>query len=109
MIWLLHPSHRKFIKLLHEKVGANGSIVITKDDFIAMDHLWASTTNSVRRHKGMYKIIIRATNNRIENITREQIWRIFKVDDIEAKLHKIELNNPCKTIRNTIYYLILKY
>lgn len=109
MIWLLHPSHRNFIKLLHQKVGAKGYIIITKDDLIAMDHLWNSTTNSMKRHQGMYKIIIKATNNRIENIAKEQIWREFKVDDIEAILRKVELKSPCRTIKNTIYYPILKY
>ena len=110
MLWLIHPSHRKFIKLLHEKVRANRSIVITKDNFIAKDHLWSSTTNSMKRHQGVYKIIIKATNNRIENIAKEQIWRQFKVDDIEAILRKVELKSPYRTIKNTIYYYpILKY
>ena len=59
MIWLLHPSHRKFIQVLHKKMGADGSIIITKDNFIAMEHIWNTTTNSTRRHQGLYKIIIR--------------------------------------------------
>lgn len=109
MIWVLHPSHRKFIQVLHKNVGVNGSIIITKDDFIAMEHLWNTTTNSMRKHQGLYKIIIRATNNQIKDVTIEQIWRVFKVDDIEAILRKIELKSLCRTIRNTVCYPILKY
>ena len=56
-----------------------------------MEHLWNTTTNSMRKHQGLYKIIIRATNNQIKDVTIEQIWRVFKVDDIEAILRKIEL------------------
>lgn len=40
MIWLIHPSHRKFIKRLRERVGAHGYIVMTRNDFAAMNTLW---------------------------------------------------------------------
>lgn len=108
MIWLLHPSHRKFIKLLHNKVGSHGYITITKDDIDARENLWAKTTNSKERHKGIYRIIIRAINRVTENIDKEQIWGIIQVEAIEVELRRIELKSPIITIRNTIVYSILK-
>lgn len=109
MIWLLHPSHRKFIKRLHDKVGPQGKIVITKDDLDIQKDLWAKTKNSQRRHKGIYRIIFSAINRRTESIDKEQIWGIITVEAIETGLRRIELKSPIMTIRNTILYPILRY
>ena len=108
MIWLLHPSHRKFIKRLHDKVGPQGKIVITKDDLDIQKDLWAKTKNSKRRHKGIYRIIFSAINRGTESIDKEQIWGIIQVEAIEVELRRIELKSPIITIRNTIVYSILK-
>lgn len=40
MIWLLHPSHRKFIKILYKKVGYNGYIALSNDDWTIFVNLW---------------------------------------------------------------------
>ena len=109
MIWLLHPSHRKFIKRLHDKVGPHGYIVITKDDLNAQEDLWTKTTNSKIRHQGIYRIIFRATNRETESVDKEQIWGIITVEAIETVLRRMEFKSPIITIRNTILYPILKY
>lgn len=109
MIWLLHPSHRKFIKRLHDKVGPQGKIVITKDDLDIQKDLWAKTKNSQRRHQCIYRIIFKAINRVAESVDKEQIWGIITVKAIETWLHRIELKSPIITIRNTILYPILKY
>lgn len=109
MIWLIHPSHRKYIKRLRERVGAHGYIVMTRNDFAAMNTLWITTTNSIKRHQGIYRIILNIINRKVEDIDREQISGIIKPETIEKELRLIELKNPLKTIRNTILYHILKH
>lgn len=109
MIWLLHPSHRKFIKTLYKKVGPHGYIVITKYDLEAQEDLWAKTTNSKRRHQCIYRIIFKAINRVSESVDKEQIWKMITVKAIETWLRRIELKSPIITIRNTILYPILKY
>ena len=109
MIWLLHPSHRKFIKTLYKKIGPHGYIVITKYDLEAQEDLWAKTKNSQRRHKGIYRIIFSAINRRTESIDKEQIWGIITVEAIETGLRRIELRSHIMTIINTILYPILRY
>ena len=109
MIWLLHPSHRKFIKTLYKKVGPHGYIVITKYDLEAQEDLWAKTTNSKRRHQCIYRIIFKAINRVAESVDKEQIWGIITVAAIETGLRRIELRSPIMTIINTILYPILRY
>lgn len=59
MILLLHPSHRKFIKTLYTKVGHNGYIALTNDDWTAFVNLWPkNNNNSVKIHQGAYKILL---------------------------------------------------
>lgn len=110
MVWLLHPSHRKFVKLLHQKVGANGFIVITKDDCITYDNLWtAHNNNSTKIHKGAYKIIITAVNRQLEYNDITSIHRTISVNFIESKLRKNELHTPFRTVRNTVIYFIERF
>lgn len=109
MIWLLHPSHRKFIKTLYKKIGPHGYIVITKYDLEAQEDLWAKTTNSKRRHQCIYRIIFKAINRVAESVDKEQIWGIITVAAIETGLRRIELRSPIMTIINTILYPILRY
>lgn len=107
MILLIHPSHRKFIKRLHERVGPHGYIVMTKNDFDTLKTIWATTTESIKRHQGIYRLIFNCINRRIETIDRDQIFGIIKPETIEKELRLIELKNPLKTIRNTILYYII--
>ena len=50
MIWLLHPSHRKFIKILYKKVGHNGYIALTNDDWNTFVNLWQKITIALKRY-----------------------------------------------------------
>jgi hypothetical protein len=108
MIWLIHPSHRKFIKLLRDKLGDDGYVVFTKDDILAYKSLWATTINSSERHMGMYKIIIQAANRQSKDVEINSIVDLATVNEIETELRKIELCNPLMTIVNTIFYFLIQ-
>lgn len=110
MIWLLHPSHRKFIKLLHQKVGISGYIAFSKDDGKIYDNLWAKHNNNSKEiHKGVYKIILQAVNRQLECNDITSIHGIISVNNIESLLRKQELKVPFRTIRNTVIYFTDKF
>lgn len=102
MILLLHPTHRKFVKLLRNKLGVDGVVILLNEDVFAILQLWRRATSSKSRHQGMYKIFIKAANRKWGDIPKDQISKFVKVDEIASYLREIELKNPTKTLCNTI-------
>ena len=110
MIWLLHPSHRKFIKILYKKVGHNGYIALTNDDWNIFVNLWQKNNyNSEKIHQGAYKIFINAANRRREEINHAEVYIYINVKQIESKLRRTELRNLFRVIVNTLLYFVLKF
>lgn len=109
MILLLHPSHIKFIKTLYTKVGHNGYIALTNDDWTAFVNLWPkNNNNSVKIHQGAYKIFINAANRRCEEINHAEVYIYIKAKQIESRLRRTELRNLFRVIANTLLYSIRK-
>ena len=110
MIWLLHPSHRKFIKILYKKVGYNGYIALTNDDWNIFVNLWQKNNyNSEKIHQGAYKIFINAANRRREEINHAEVYIYINVKQIESKLRRTELRNLFRVIVNTLLYFVIKF
>lgn len=110
MIWLLHPSHRKFIKILYKKVGYNGYIALSNDDWTTLVNLWQKNNfNSAKIHQDAYKIIINAANRRREEINHAEVYIYIKVKQIESKLRGTELRNFFLVIENTLLYYVIKF
>lgn len=110
MIWLLHPSHRKFIKILSKKVGYNGYIALSNDDWTIFVNLWPKNNyNSERIHQGAYKIFINAANRQREEINHAEVYRYIKVKQIESELQGTELRNFFRVFVNTLLYYVIKF
>ena len=102
MILLLHPTHRKFIKLLRNKVN-NGDVIYIRQS------VFNTSKNSQKRHQETYRIFLRAINRVHTEIPNNAIvinWSL--VDHIESILRKVELKNPLRTIRNIILMKIVR-
>lgn len=55
MILLLHPTHRKFIKLLRNKVNNGDVIYITKEDQSEWQSVFNTSKNSKKRYQETYR------------------------------------------------------
>ena len=109
MILLLHPTHRKFIKLLRNKVNNGDVIYITKEDQSEWQSVFNTSKNSKKRHQETYRIFLRAINRVHTEIPNNAIViNLSLVDHIESILRKVELKNPLRTIRNIILMKIVK-
>lgn len=109
MILLLHPTHRKFIKLLRNKVNNGDVIYITQEDQSEWQSVFNTSKNSKKRHQATYRIFLRAINRVHTEIPNNAIViNMFSVDHIERFLRKVELKNPLRTIRNIIFMKIVK-
>lgn len=104
MISLLHPTHRKFIKLLRDKVNNGDVIFITE-----WQSVFNTSKNSKKRHQSTYRIFLRAINRVNTEIPNNAIViNSSSVDHLEGFLRKVELKNPFRTIRNIILMKIIR-
>ena len=103
MILLLHPTHRKFIRLLRDKVSKGDVTFITQEDLSEWKSVFSTSKNSKKGHQATYRILLRAINRICTEIPDSAIViNSSCVDYIERFLRKVELKNPIRTINNII-------
>lgn len=98
---ILYPTHRKFIRLLKDNDKIGKPIVIKEKDLESIHKLWASTQNSLERHKGIYKIVVRAMNENVYEQGDTLLDR-QRIDLIESDFCQAERKTFLRTIRNII-------
>lgn len=109
MILLLHPTHRKFIKLLRDNVNNGEVIFLTTEDKNEWLSVFNKSKNSTKRHLATYRIFLRAINRVNTEIPNNAIViNSSSVNHIEVFLRKVELKNPFRTIRNIILMKIIR-
>ncbi len=104
---LLHPTHRKFVMLLREKINSGQPIIITQADLDEIHQLIIRSKKALVRHKGIYRIFLRAINRSSSNC-QDVYLNQESIDYIESVLCKVEWRNPLITMRNIILAPILR-
>lgn len=108
---LIHPTHRKFIKKLRQRVDEKGPIIILESDYEDYKALLARTKKALERHKGIYRILNKAMTRNNTDYDEEFVSTIGydAIDLIEKTLNKAEWKRPFRTIRNVILKPIILY
>lgn len=108
MIILLHPTHRKIVRLLRERVNSGPPVIFIENDKKEFIDLMQRTQIALNRHKGIYRIILRAMNRSTVDCEDKIIYGGADfVDLVERTLCKVEWANPFITVRNIILLPIL--
>lgn len=103
MILLLHPTHRKFIRLLREHVKDGSFFNLTQEDVAEYKMILNTTKNSKKRHQTIYRIFLHAIRrDKGDNTDAEIIINSESVGCIEKCLRKAELTKPLITLRNIL-------
>lgn len=101
MVFLLCPAHRKFIKLLRKYISEHAILCISYEDIIEIENFFAITDNSLKRHKCVYRVFIRAMQrNRSDIIDCRLVIDKRLVRKIERILRKNELTHFRVTLGN---------
>lgn len=109
MILLLHPTHRKFIRLLRNHTNNGEVIILTREDKNEWLSFLNRTKNSKMRHQITYRIFLRAIKRkRIESTEDVIVINHSTVDYIERVLRKVEFKNPFRTIKNIILMKVVR-
>ena len=70
---LIHPTHRKFIRLLRGRIKAEYPIIFTQSDIDALRNLWNKETMSmIDRHQSIYRIVLTALFRSVDQIDKNE-------------------------------------
>lgn len=70
---LIHPTHRKFIRLLRGRIKAGYPIIFTQSDIDALRNLWNKETMSmIDRHQSIYRIVLTALFRSVDQIDKNE-------------------------------------
>lgn len=106
-MFLILPTHRKFIKLLRDRANSGNPVVMTQKDKEDFLELVKKTKKKGERHRGLYRISLRALHHSKEEIDTEGIYAILDnraVDIFEKTLAKVEWKSLCATLEGA--YLV---
>ena len=70
---LLHPTHRKFIRLLRDRIKAGQAIIFTQSDLDSFHSLCEIESMSMtERHQRIYRIVLTAVYRPIDQIDKHE-------------------------------------
>ena len=69
---LIHPTHRKLIRLLRNRVEAGFPIVFTQSDFDTFHTISQGTMTMIERHQKIYRLVLAAVYRPIEEIDKTE-------------------------------------
>lgn len=101
---MIHPTHRKYIRLIRDRADSGNPIIITKKDWEDYLALIKSTNKKMARHQGVYRITLRAMNRSKEEVKTEAIQVVLDhnaINQIENFLSKAERKRLGKTLIST--------
>lgn len=98
---LLHPNHRKIIKLLKWKIKQDGFLIVTLQDKEEFLNVIQRTQIAFLRHKGIYRILLRIINrNSAATYGNKHDFRFVEL--VENIFAKVERKNLYRTVRNIL-------
>lgn len=106
-MFLILPTHRKFIKLLRDRSNSGNPVVMTQKDNEEFRELVKKTKKRGERHRGLYRITLRALRHSKEEIETEGVYAILDnraVDLFEKTLAKAEWKSLDATLEGA--YLV---
>lgn len=102
---LLHPAHRKIVRLMKLHVKDGGCLIYTQKDLTDFIQLIRSTDNALKRHRGIYRILLRGMQT--QGIAMNPANDTKLIDMVETIFAKAERQNLSRTIRNVMLKPIL--
>ena len=109
--FLIHPTHRKYIRLLRNRAVGGNPIVLTNQDVEDFRKLMKTSKQRLYRHHGLYRITLRAMSRPQSDVTTEEIHSILDEDAINhiaRFLSKAERSQLGTTLFSTFVVPILR-
>ena len=104
---LIHPVHRRYIKILRDQVKKGTPVLLTQSDLDGFKELCSSTKQKGKRHRGLYKLTLNAINRPKEETQKVGISGVLgneEINIIEKTLAKAERRGLYATIMGTFLW-----
>ena len=69
---LLHPTHRRFIKLLREQINNRHQVFFTQSDYDAFKNICQGSMTMWERHKRIYRLFLNVIYRPIEEVNNDE-------------------------------------
>ena len=69
---LIHPTHRRFIRLLREQINNSHQVLFTQSDYDAFKNICQRSMTMWERHKRIYRIFLNAVYRPVEEINKDE-------------------------------------
>jgi len=109
---LIHPVHRRYIKLLRNQVKMGSPILLTQSDIDGFKDLCQSTKQKGKRHRGLYKLTLEAINRPEEKTRKIGVSGFIgkkEIEVIEKTLATLERRGLYATIMGSIIWYCRKH
>ena len=109
---IIHPTHRKFIRLLRERLREDNPIIIRKDEYDALCEELPLLQSATARNQLVYRLALRAMNRPISEIQQHQDLIIVNeqfIKNLESAYAKVERKQLCPVTIVSILTLFLKH
>lgn len=102
---LIHPTHRKFIRLLRKQFEKGTPVVILKKELDNIFETLPSIQTPTARNQYIYRETLRAINrplSKIQECTDLIVFREKNINLVESFYAQVERKHICSTLINTL-------
>ena len=102
---IIHPTHRRFIRILRDRYKNGEPVVILKKEFDNVLATLPSFTTPTARNQYIYREVLRVMNrplSEIQHCTGIMVLDKKNINRIESVYAKIERKHLCSTVVNTV-------
>lgn len=109
---IIHPTHRKFVRLLREKIREGNPIVIRKAEYDALLKELPLFQSATARNQIIYRLALRAMNRPSSEIQQYDDLIIVNeqfIKGLESVYAKVERKHLCPVLMVSIRTSIIKH
>ena len=109
---IIHPTHRKFIRLLRERLREGNPIIIRKAEYDVLSEELPLLQSATARNQLVYRLALRAMNRPFSEIQQYNGFIIVNerfIKNLESAYAKVERKQLCPVIMVSILTPFLKH
>lgn len=108
---IIHPTHRKMIRILRKRCKEGKPVVLLKDEVYNLFKILPSIDSPTLRNQRVYRLLLNAMNRPFLELKHQE--DIYVLNDKSLKIvvsiySKVERNHLCYTLQDTIKLLFTR-
>ena len=108
---VIHPTHRKLLRILHERCDEGRPVVLLKDEVESFFEVLPTLDSPIRRNQSAYRIVLNAMNRSLEDIQDYRNFYVLNnknIKAIESVYATVERNHLCYTLLDTLKLFFIR-